>query len=147
MSTNELFAKAIQIAKTYDVSSKEDSVVVYSISFQKTKINREKAFEHVKAHPEKILIEHTECGAKLVELGCESTTSLNQEETMMIWAEASRRFIASASGDVTAFVENADPRSVFFRIELPNILQNNKIKTINHVEKSKFAKNFLKQKD
>lgn len=136
--------KGLQIARSYDVSSKENSLVVYSISFQPTQINREKAFNYIKSNPDKIMIEHTECGAKLVEMGFESIKTLNQEDIMTIWGEASRRFIAAASGNVTAFVEGADPRSVFRTVELPNILQNKNIKTVNNIDKYEFAKQFAK---
>ncbi len=136
----DIFVKGFKIAAGYDVSSSPDSVVVYSISFQPTTANRDKAFDYVRKHPDKLLIEHTECGAKLVELGFESSQTLNQEKVMMVWSEASRRFIAAASGNITAFVDGADPRSVFMTVELPNILKNDKITTINGIDKIKFAK-------
>ena len=47
-----------------------------------------------------------------------------------------------ASGNVTAFVDNADPRSVFRSEELPAILRNPKILTINGVDKFAFASRF-----
>ncbi len=140
----ETWATGLKIAQTWDVSSKENSIVVYSISFQPTSINREKAFAYVQSHPGNMLIEHTECGAKLVEMGFESSKTLSKDEIMMIWSEASRRFIAAASGNVTAFVDGADPRSVFRTVELPNILQNQKIKTINGIDKFLFAKQWEK---
>ena len=59
-----------------------------------------------------------------------------------IWRLASRRFIDCASGNVTAFVDNADPRSVFRSEELPAILRNPKILTINGVDKFAFASRF-----
>lgn len=132
----------LNIARTYDVSSKENSVVLYSISFLPSKINRDKAFEYVQKNPGKIMIEHTECGAKLVEMGYESIRQLSQDDIMLIWGEASRRFIAAAKGNVTAFVDGADKRSVFRTVELPNILQNDNIKTINNIDKFTFAKQF-----
>ncbi len=140
----ELLSEGMKIASTLDVSSNENSIVVYSISFQPTSINREKAFAYVKKNPGNMLIEHTECGAKLVELGIESLRTSDKEDVMTIWSEASRRFIAAASGNVTAFVDGADPRSVFCTVELPNILQNKKIATINGIDKFLFAKRIKK---
>lgn len=142
--TQNTWDKGMEIASTLDVSSKENSVVVYSISFQPTSVNRDKAFAYVKKNPGHMLIEHTECGAKLVEMGFESAKTLNKDEIMTIWSEASRRFIAAASGNVTAFVDGADPRSVFRTVELPNILQNKKITTINGIDKFLFARQFEK---
>lgn len=137
-----LYVNGMKVACGYDVSSPEDSVVLYSISYQPTKKNRDQAFEYVKKNPGKMMIEHTDCGAKLVEMGLDSLTPLSQDEVMAIWAEASRRFISSAKGNVTAFVDNADARSVFCKVELPNILKNQNIKTINKIDKYKFAKRF-----
>jgi hypothetical protein len=139
---NPTFTQGMQIATTFDVSSEENGVVVYSISFQPTKRNRELAFAYVKEHAGAMMIEHTECGAKLVETGFENMPDLTSEEVAMIWAEASRRFIASAKGNVTAFVDNADPRSVFLTVELPNILKNDQIRTVNGTDKFEFAKRF-----
>ena len=132
----------INIAQSYDVSSPKDSVVLFSISCQPTTENRDKAIEFVKNNPQKMLIEHTECGAKLVELGFEGTNTLNCEDIKTIWAIASRRFINAAKGDITAFVDNAHPQSVFMSIELPNILKNDNIITINGIDKNIFAKQF-----
>ncbi len=141
MDKNDI-VEALNVARSYDVSSQKDSLVVYSISFQPTAINRDKAIQFVNQHPGKMMIEHTECGAKLVELGCEGTNTLSHDDIATIWSEASRRFILAASGDITAFVDNADDRSVFCQVELPNILKNDKIKTVNGIDKHLFFKKF-----
>lgn len=140
---SELFKKAFRVAQDFDVSSPENSIVLYSVSFLPTKENRDKAFAYVKKHPERIMIEHTDCGAKLVEMGLlSSDCGLSQDEIADIWSAASKRFIDAASGDVVAFVNGADPRSVFRRQELPSILSNGKITTINGEDKKAFAKKF-----
>lgn len=136
--------EGIFIAQTYDVSSSVDAVVLFSISYQPTTENRDKAIEFVKNNPDKMLIEHTECGAKLVELGFEGINTLNCEDIKTIWAIASRRFINDAKGNITAFVDNAHPQSVFVSVELPNILNNDNITTINGMDKKLFAKQFQK---
>ena len=61
---------------------------------------------------------------------------------LKVWALASKRFIAAASGNVLAFVTGADPRSTFVSVELPHILQNENIKQINGEDKFVFAKRF-----
>ncbi len=140
---NKLYAEAMHVAGSYDVTTPENSVVLYSVSFQPTKENRDMAFAFVKAHPEKMMIEHTDCGAKLVEMGLAgSGCGLKDEEIADVWAIASKRFISSAQGEITAFVDNADPRSVFVRMELPTLLINEKIHTVNGIDKKKFAKQF-----
>ena len=144
MTDSNLLEQGLNVAQTYDVSSDENSVVLYSISYQSTSINRDKAIEFIKANPNKMLLEHTECGAKLVEMGFETSTTLNCEDIKTIWAIASRRFINAAKGGIVAFVDNAHPESVFVSIELPNILQNPYIHTINHIDKHLFAKQIQK---
>ncbi len=140
---NNLYAKAMHVAGTYDVATPENAVVLYSVSFQPTKENRDKAFAFVKDNPEKMMIEHTDCGAKLVEMGLSGAgCGLKDEEIADIWAVASKRFISAAQGEITAFVDNADPRSVFVRMELPTLLINEKIHTVNGMDKKKFAKRF-----
>lgn len=140
---NNLFADALKIAKSYDVSTPENSLVVYSVSYQPTKENRDKAFQYVAENPGSMMIEHTPCGAKLVEIGMASSESgLTQEEEVLIWKEASKRMIDEASGNVTAFVNNADKRSVFCSLELPAMLNNPRIKTINKQDKIAFSRHF-----
>jgi hypothetical protein len=145
MDNDTKLSLGMNIAQNYDVSSPENSVVLFSISYQPTTENRDKAIDFVKNHPQKMLIEHTECGAKLVELGFEGTNTLNCEDIKTIWAIASRRFINAAKGDITAFVDNAHPQSIFMSIELPNILNNDNIITINGIDKNIFAKQLIKQ--
>lgn len=140
---NSLFSDALKIAKHYDVSTPENSLVIYSVSYQPTKENRDKAFQYVADNPGSMMIEHTPCGAKLVEIGMASSDSgLTEEEEVLVWKEASKRMIDEASGNVTAFVNNADKRSVFCSLELPAILQNPRIKTINNQDKIEFSRHF-----
>lgn len=144
MTNSQLLEQGIQIAQTYDVSTKENSVVVYSISYQQSTKNRDDAINFIKNNPNKMLIEHTECGAKLVEMGFESSNTLNCDDIKTIWAIASRRFINAAKGDIIAFVDNAHPESVFMSVELPNILNNPNISTINNMDKNIFAQQLKK---
>ena len=91
-----------------------------------------------------MLIEHTACGAELVRLGLDSADKCNlpSEQIAAVWKAASKRFIEAASGNVCAFVEKADRRSVFRSMELPTILQNERIRTVNGTDKYEFAKIF-----
>lgn len=137
-------AQARSIAAEAEVATPADSVVLYSISYQATDINKRKAMEFLHTHPEKMTLDNTECGKALIALGMETGNENPPQELMQIWALASKRFIAAASGNVTAFVENADPRSTFVSVELPQILQNDRITTINGEDKFEFAKMFNK---
>ena len=141
----DLFSEGLKAAKSLDVSTPPDSLVLYSITNQPTRENRDKAFAYVAEHPGKMMIEHTPCGAKLVELGFSSSDSgMSADDVALIWKEASKRMIEQASGDVTAFVNNADKDSVFLSLELPCILNNQQIPTINGEDKHRFAKRFDK---
>lgn len=131
-----------KIAASADVSSSPDSVVLYSISYQPTDINKKRAFEYLKLHPEAVMIDHTPCGQQLLALGMETGAENPPEELTKIWRIASERFIKNASGNITAFVDNADKRSTFIMLELPLILKNDRITLINGTDKFTFAAEF-----
>lgn len=141
---SELFQKAFRIAQDMDVTTHGNRIVLYSVSNLPTKENRDKAFNYVKEHPERTVIEHTDCGAKLVELGLLSAEcGLSPDEISDIWSVASKRFIEIAEGNVIAFVDGVDSRSVFITSELPALLNNDKVKTVNGEDKLSFAKKFM----
>lgn len=135
-------ALARQIAANEDVSTPPDSVVLYSISYQPTDENKRRALRFLAEHPGFYTLDDTVCGQKLMALGLETGNDNPNPELLKIWATASQRFILAASGNITAFVDNADKRSTFVSVELPLILQNDKIKLINGTEKHKFAAQF-----
>lgn len=134
---------ARQIAESADVSTPKDSVVLYSISYQKTDANKRMAMEFLQENPDKKTLDNTECGQKLIALGLETGNENPSEELLKIWAIASERFIKAVKGDVTAFVDNADKRSTFVSVELPILLQNDNVKTINKQDKFIFAERFM----
>ena len=145
--SNTVYEKAIEVAGTYDVATPRDSVVLYSISYLPTTENRDQAFAYVKAHPETKMIEDTVCGRTLMDMGVGyHEVGLSQDEIAQIWAIASRRFISNVKGQVVAFVKNAHPKSIFRMIELPLLLTNENVTTINGIDKYKFAKSFDKKK-
>ncbi len=138
---DDFYDNALAVAKTYDVSTKPDSLVLYSISFLPTKENKIQAFEYVKSHPGTVMLDHTPCGIKMMDMGLENgRCDLQEEEIAYLWKVASKRLLEGASGNITAFVKNADERSVFRSMELPTILANDKVKTINGLDKFEFAK-------
>ena len=140
---SDLYQTAKKAAEEMDVSTPPDSIVLYSISFLPTTQNRDKAFEYVKKNPGKQTIEQTACGKCLIELGLYNKPYfLPSEQVAEIWGIASRRFIAGAGGNVTAFVEQADARSVFRRFELPALLNNPRLSSINGMNKFEFAQIF-----
>lgn len=139
-----LYEEALEVAGEYDITIPKNSAVLYSISYLPTTENRDLAFSYVKKNPQAKTIEDTICGKKLVELGIGyHEVGLSQEQIAHIWSIASRRFISSIKGNVTAFVDGADPRSVFCRVELPLLLQNKNVTHINGQEKNTFAAKFI----
>ncbi len=138
---DDFYDTALDVAKTYDVRTKPDSLVLYSVSFLPSKENKMKAFEYIKDHPGFVMLDHTPCGIEMINMGLENgRCHLKEDEIAYLWKVASKRLLEAASGNVTAFVKNADERSVFRSMELPTILANDKIKTINGQDKFQFAK-------
>ena len=137
----KLYEQAMRAATEEDVSTPPDSLVLYSISYQPTEENKNKAFAYLQKNPQAMMIDQTPCGRKLIALGM-LEDSLPKEQITEVWRVASRRLIASAEGNITAFVDNADKRSVFRREELPGLLKNPKVKTINGMDKFVFAARF-----
>jgi len=133
---------AYRIAQTASVKTPANRVVLYSISYLPTRENKDRALVFIKEHPGFYTLDNTPCGKELIALGLETGNATPPEEILKIWALASERFINIASGNITAFVDNADPRSTFVSIELPAILKNRKIKTVNRKDKFLFAQKF-----
>lgn len=138
---DDFYDTALEVAKTYDVNTKPDSLVLYSVSYLPSKENKIQAFEYVKNHPGTLMLDHTPCGVKMINLGLENgRCNLKEDEIAYLWKVASKRLLEAASGNIIAFVKDADERSVFRSMELPTILANDKIKTINGQDKYQFAK-------
>lgn len=132
----------MEVAQKFSVATPINGVVLYSVSFLPTQENKELAFAYLKEHPEAMMIDQTECGQELIKLGLlNSSEQLSAEQTATIWKVASKRMISEARGNVVAFVKDADIRSVFRSTELPEILNNPHIPTINGIDKHLFAKN------
>ncbi|MDD4557290.1 MAG: hypothetical protein PHE89_08235 [Alphaproteobacteria bacterium] len=141
-SEEELYEEAVQIASSRSVETAENSVVLFSISYLPTEENKQKAYAFLKDNPEKTIIDNTPCGQALMTLSLHAKLPL--EKVCEIWKICSKRFIEQAKGEVIAFVEGADSRSVFYSIELPELLRNKHLTTINGVDKFEFYDSFVK---
>lgn len=146
MSENnkKLSQEAMKIASSMSVETKENSVVLFSVSYLPTRENKENAYEYMKHNKGKVMIDDTPCGKALMAMNLDSFLTL--EEVCEIWKVSSKRFIEQARGGVMAFVKDADPRSVFYSMELPELLKNEKVTTINGVDKFEFYDGFLKER-
>jgi hypothetical protein len=143
MQPDDKLRIAWQIARSADVSTPDGSVVLYSISYQPSDINKRKAMAYLQENPDKKMLDDTECGKQLIALGLETGSENPDAELLKIWAFASERFIKAVKGNVVAFVDNADKRSTFVSVELPLLLQNENVKTINGQDKFIFAEKFI----
>ena len=142
----ELIDKALKIAEAFDVSTKENCAVVYSVSYMPHEENKINARKFIKNNAGVKMLDDTPCGQALINLGLDGKVNNVSEEITKIWKIASSRYIASASGNITAFVDGADERSTFCTTELNDIMQNPNITHINHIEKNIFYKNFQPQR-
>ncbi len=143
MST--LLNRAWVIAEESHVTTVHGGAVVYSISYMPTSENKEKALAFVRSHTGAQMLDDTPCGKELIALGLEGRVDEVGEEITKIWCKASSRYIRAASGNINAFVDGADERSTFCTTELPEILQNPKITSINGQDKFTFARDFKPQ--
>lgn len=137
--------KAFVIAQAYDVSTEPNNAIVYSVSYMPTDKNKKDAEKFAREHPKARMLDDTPCGKALISLGLDGKVNEVGEEITKIWRLASSRYIAAASGNITAFVEGADKRSTFCTTELAEILQNDKITHINGMKKEEFATTFATQ--
>ena len=85
--------------------------------------NKISAKEYVKANDKAKMLDDTPCGKALIDLGLDGKVNDVAEAITKIWKIASSRYINSASGNITAFVDGADERSTFCTTELNDIMQ------------------------
>ena len=139
---DSLLNKAIKIAETYDVATELNRAVVYSVSYMPTDENKKRALDFIKVNPDAKMLDDTPCGKALIALGLDGKVNEVGEEITKIWRIASERYIKEASGNMNAFVEDADERSTFCTTELAEIMNNPHITHINGQEKQMFLKEF-----
>lgn len=137
------FKRGLHIAENFSVQTAENMAVLYSVSYLPTTQNRDMAYQYVKTHLGTQTLDDTPCGKELCNQGYATTMDIAPADLKKIWHIASARFIAAASGNLTAFVEDADKRSAFCSVEVPAILKNDNIKTINGIDKHIFLKDYL----
>lgn len=139
----KLLIKAREIAENADVSTAVNGAVVYSVSYMPTDKNKLDALAYVKEHPDAKILDNTPAGQALIALGLDGKVNEVEEEISKIWRIVSARYIAAASGNITAFVEGADERSTFCTTELAEIMKNQCITDINGITKKAFAEAFF----
>ena len=129
-----------QAAKTYSVDS-NGRAVVYSGDNGK---NHSRALEYKGTIP----LDRTEAGKKLNGVYERNAKrypypkDLVKREQMsnQIMSVASKRYAQNAKGDVKTFVCGARPNSVFRKTELPTLLKNKNVTSINGIDRNTLAK-------
>ena len=129
--------QAIETALHGDVSSDHDRAVFFSGKKQHMRSAMRFCHEHKSENLVTML--HTDAYKQLKSIPLFGKKSpFTQEEAIDISAAASARFALEASGNVTAFLGelNNRSRSTFFTIELPALLLNDNVETINGFDKA-----------
>ncbi len=84
-----------------------------------------------------VRVEDTACGKALTEMNLYGENSaLTRPLADRVWREVHRRVSEQARGDVTVLASGAHPRSDFARVELPALLANPEVSTINGGDKA-----------
>lgn len=96
--------------------------------------NYDRAFKYAKNNNMKP-ISSTEGGAFLNQIKTRDTFGIDRDRKL--WDSASRKFAAETKGEIKTFVAGADQQSTFRRIELPTLLNNKKVQTINGADRAK----------
>jgi hypothetical protein len=113
--------RAASIASTGDFSTPPNKSVFYSGPG-----NRDRAMASGG-----VPIDKTPGGKELNDENLYGKFNPLRNEADQYWTEASQRFAKGASGDVTAFVRGASPDRVFAQTELPALLSNPNVSSIN----------------
>lgn len=102
--------------------------------------NRKAAVDFCNKNPGYITVLHTEMHKALERLdlfGKDSTFSI--EQAVDILAIVSARFAKHAAGNIIAFTDKVSDRSTFFTVELPILLNNENVTTINGAPKETWS--------
>lgn len=132
-------------APTFDVRSPADGAVFYSDDYQSAQSNNRVRAENyarqrsADGHATTTL-EQTPGGRwlddeKLFEPG----SPIDDPDANVLWSRCSKKYAQQASGDARCFVTGSSPRSVFRKVELPALLANPNITSLNGVPREKLA--------
>ena len=142
---HRFLSQAIEVAETGDVTAPKDGLILYTTSYQPTQKNKDDAFSYWREDAgSRILLDVTPVGQALLAMDLFNPLhGLTREQIYSPWFIAARRFVMAAKGNVTAFIEDADPRSTFACIELHSLHANNKISSMNGIPKKTWFQNVL----
>jgi hypothetical protein len=103
--------------------------------------NQDHAWAFCHANPDYHMIQETLGGDWLVRQ--DLPEYFRHNEVTSIWQEAARQYARMAQGDVVAFIRGAEPSDMFFEVELPELLFNEKVTHINGIDRQTLVERFV----
>lgn len=132
------YFQALAIATTADVNVDQDRSVFFSGTRNRRKAVSFCRMQDTQNENFKTILD-TQAWRKLVQHDFITRDSLFLSEDKFALRDiVCRRFSEQASGNVTAFINPQRPFGTFFRIELPILLANDKVQTINDEPKEAY---------
>jgi len=133
MNTKEEFIEYI-MSHASEFSSPKDHSVFYSgesYTNYDVYLNKDRAFEFIENNDTYTTIETTKGGHLLQNV----YENFERQDANKITSTASQQYAALASGEVRTFVVDASENGIFRSIELPILLDNEKVTSINGVDR------------
>jgi hypothetical protein len=125
---------AFGVARRGDTSTPKNGSVFYSGVDPMTGLKNRDRAEAATIGRLRMRIDETPAGKALNDLNLYGRFSeTSPADANQIWNNASRRFANDASGDVVAYVRGANPDRVFARTELPALVNNTNVTSINGI--------------
>jgi hypothetical protein len=97
--------------------------------------------EHAVADGERTRLESTPGGRWLQQQDLKAQ-GFDGNERAALWEEASEKYAQGASGDVSTRIVGAEDTSVFRKVELPTLLDNDKVTSINGVPRDELRQQY-----
>lgn len=141
-SLKDICDRIQKVVDTFSTETPKDKLILFSVSFLPTKENKEQAFKYAEMNGS-VMMDHTELGQALEMLHL--FEYFTKEKAYFFWDQAAEKLLSNSSGNVTAFVNNADYRSTFARIELVQLIKNNNVLTINGKDKKSWIKEYIEK--
>ncbi|MFM7530743.1 MAG: hypothetical protein ACKO63_20045, partial [Nodosilinea sp.] len=145
MNSYEEYLAYIQ-SDEFDARTEHGKAVFYSGVLPESQIGNRKLAERFCADSGSCLIGNTIGGKWLQEI-TDRDINLSDKQTDSLWSAVSKKYAEQAVGDITAFVYGAEEKRIFYSAELPALLKNENITSINSVPRAELSDWYNNQKD